>query len=112
METGEISGKTRRGKHTTRHSELIAIGRDTYILDTPGFSSLDLLSVEKEELAGYYPEFAEHEKNCRFGGCAHLGEKICGVKDAVAKGNISKMRYENYCALYEELKEKKIRQKY
>lgn len=107
METGQISAKIQRGKHTTRHSELIAMGKGTYILDTPGFSSLGLFCLEKEDLAGYYPEFAAFEKYCRFGGCAHLSEPVCGVKDAVAEGKISKMRYENYCLLYRELKDMK-----
>ncbi len=103
METGEISAKIERGKHTTRHSELIAIGDGAYILDTPGFSSLGLFDLEKEQLAGFYPEFAEHERRCRFGGCAHIQERDCGVKAAVAEGAVSKMRYENYCLLYREL---------
>lgn len=105
METGQISEKIGRGKHTTRHSELIAAGEDTYILDTPGFSSLGLFSLQKEELAGYYPEFAAHEKYCKFGGCSHVGETVCGVKEAVAEGAVSRLRYENYRALYEELRE-------
>ncbi len=104
METGEISAKIERGKHTTRHSELIAIGEDSYILDTPGFSSLGLFDLDKEQLAYLYPEFRVHEKYCRFGGCAHIGEKDCGVKAAVEDGAVSKLRYENYCLLYEELK--------
>lgn len=103
METGEISAKIQRGKHTTRHSELIALGRNTYILDTPGFSSLGLFDLEKGELAAFYPEFAEYEGGCRFAGCSHIGEHICGVKDAVAEGKVSRMRYENYCLLYREL---------
>ncbi len=107
METGSISEKIDRGKHTTRHSELIAIGENTYIMDTPGFSSLGLFDMEKEELAQYYPEFAEFEAECRFGGCAHISEPVCGVKDAVSEGRISKIRYENYTLLYEELKNKK-----
>ncbi len=107
METGQISEKIERGKHTTRHAELIALGADAYILDTPGFSSLGLFDLEKEQLGRYFPEFTEYEKYCRFGGCAHMNEPVCGVKDAVAEGKISKMRYENYCLLYEELKHKK-----
>jgi len=107
METGNISEKIERGRHTTRHSELIAIKRNTYILDTPGFSSLGLFDLEKEDLARYYPEFEEHEKYCRFGGCAHIAEPVCGIRDAVEEGQIDKMRYENYCLLYEELKAKK-----
>jgi len=104
METGQISTKIERGKHTTRHSELIYVGEDTYILDTPGFSSLGLFDLEKEDLTRYYPEFAEHEKYCKFAGCSHVNEPVCGIKDAVAEGAISRVRYENYCLLYEELK--------
>lgn len=107
METGTISKKIERGRHTTRHSELIAIDRDTYILDTPGFSSLSLFELEKEELAGFYGEFGPFEKDCRFRGCAHVSEPVCGVKAAVEAGQISSVRYENYCQLYAELKEKK-----
>ncbi len=103
METGEISARIERGKHTTRHTELIPLGEESYILDTPGFSSLGLFDLKKEELAEYYPEFAQHERQCRFGGCAHIREQVCGVKDAVAQGDISKIRYDNYCLLYEEL---------
>lgn len=107
METGSISEKIERGKHTTRHSEFIAIKKDTYILDTPGFSSLGLFDLEKEDLAQFYPEFEPYEKYCRFGGCSHITEPVCGIRDAVAEGSISKMRYDNYCLLYEELKNKK-----
>ena len=104
METGGISRKIERGKHTTRHSELISIAPDTYILDTPGFSSLGLFGLEKEQLAGYYPEFVPFEKYCRFGGCSHISEPVCGIKAAVAEGEIPQIRYENYCLLYDELK--------
>lgn len=107
METGDISRKIDRGKHTTRHTELIAIQENTYILDTPGFSSLGLFDMEKEDLAGFYPEFTEYEKNCRFGGCSHISEPDCGVKEALADGKISRERYDNYCLLYEELKNRK-----
>ena len=107
METGQISEKIQRGKHTTRHTELIAAGENTYILDTPGFSSLELPHLEKEQLAAYYPEFAAHEKYCRFGGCAHIHEPVCGIKDAVEEGSVSRLRYDNYCLLYEELKNKR-----
>jgi len=107
METGDISRKIDRGKHTTRHSELIAVRPDTYIFDTPGFSSLALFAMEKEELAGYYPEFIPFEKDCRFGGCAHLNEPDCGVKKALAQGRVSQIRYDNYRVLYDELSTKK-----
>lgn len=109
METGEISRKIDRGKHTTRHAQLFALDEDTFIMDTPGFTSLSLGEMEKEELQGYYPEFAEYEKNCRFGGCAHISEPVCGIKDALAEGKISQVRYHNYVVLYEELKNRRKR---
>lgn len=107
METGEISRKIERGKHTTRHAQLFALAGDTFIMDTPGFTSLNLGEIEKEELQGFYPEFAEYEVDCKFGGCAHISEPVCGVKDALAEGKISKVRYDNYVMLYEELKNRK-----
>ena len=107
METGAISEKIERGKHTTRHSEIIAMGEETYIVDTPGFTSLDISEITKEELGSYYPEFAQYEPYCKFSGCAHISEPSCGVKDAVEAGKISRVRYENYKVLYQELKEQK-----
>lgn len=107
METGEISRKIERGKHTTRHAQLFALSEDTFIMDTPGFTSLSLGEMEKEELQRFYPEFALHEKECRFGGCAHLSEPVCGVKAALFRGEISQVRYDNYAMLYEELKNRK-----
>lgn len=104
MQTGSISEKIDRGKHTTRHSEFIVVAEDTYILDTPGFSSLGLFDLTKENLADCYPEFARYEKYCRFAGCSHVSEPVCGVRDAVEAGEIARMRYENYRLLYEELK--------
>lgn len=107
METGEISEKIERGRHTTRHSEIIPLGRETYIMDTPGFTSLAIPDITKEELGGYYPEFREYEPFCKFRGCAHLSEPSCGVKEAVEAGKISQVRYENYKILYRELQETK-----
>jgi len=109
METGAISEKIDRGKHTTRHSEMIAIDEDTYILDTPGFSSLGLFDIEKEELKNFYHEFDEYEDECRFMDCIHENEPDCGVKNAVNEGKISRIRYDNYLTLLEELK---FRRKY
>lgn len=106
-ETGAISEKIERGRHTTRHSEIIALGEGTYIVDTPGFTSLDISEITKEELGGYYPEFQQYEPACRFRGCAHMSEPSCGVKEAVKAGKISRVRYENYRMLYQELKEVK-----
>ena len=109
MQTGEISRKIERGKHTTRHAELFAVEKDTYIMDTPGFTSLSVDEMEKEELKEYYPEFAEYEPFCKFGGCVHISEPVCGVKDALEEGKISQIRYQNYKLIYEELKAKKRR---
>lgn len=105
METGSISKKIERGKHTTRHSQLFCIEKHTYIMDTPGFSSLYINQMEKEELKNYFVEFQPFEKYCRFNGCAHVNEPDCGVKEALNKKKISKERYANYLLLYEELKE-------
>ena len=109
METGNISEKIERGKHTTRHSELIAIEEDTYIFDTPGFSSLYVTNMEKEELKTYFPEFASYEDECKFLGCVHVNEPVCGVKEALKAEKISQSRYDNYKLLYEELKENEKR---
>ena len=107
METGSISEKIERGKHTTRHSELIWIKDNTYIMDTPGFSSLYVNDFEKEELKVYFPEFAPYEGQCKFIGCDHVHEPECAVKVAVENGTIHKVRYENYLEMYRELKEKR-----
>ena len=106
-ETGEISEKIKRGKHTTRHSELICVGENTFIMDTPGFSSLYVEDMEPEDLKDYYNEFAEYSEFCRFNGCVHINEPDCGVKNALSKGDVSSLRYENYKQLYEELKSKR-----
>ena len=105
METGDISQKIERGKHTTRHSEIIPIGEDAYIMDTPGFSSMDVPGFEKEDLWTCYPEFLPFEPNCRFRGCSHIKEPDCGIKEALEMGEISKVRYNNYVLLYEEVKQ-------
>ena len=107
METGDISRKIERGKHTPRHIELIFLVRGTYMMDTPGFSSIFPPDMEAEELKGYFPEFARFEDGCRFLGCVHVGERDCGVKDAVNQGEVSKSRYENYVLMYEELKNRR-----
>ncbi len=107
METGDISEKIERGKHTTRHSEIIPMDESTYLVDTPGFSSLLLFDMEKEDLSRYYYEFSEFEAACKFIGCSHTHEPVCGVKTALSEGEISSIRYKNYCLLYEELLNKK-----
>ncbi len=107
METGSISTKVDRGKHTTRHSEIFALDDNTFLFDTPGFSSLEVFDLKKEQLKDYYPEFAESEDKCRFRGCVHINEPDCDVKDRLMKGEISRVRYENYSLIYSELANKK-----
>lgn len=103
MAVGDISDKIKRGKHTTRHSELLSLGDNTYVMDTPGFTSLRLMPTEKEELKEYYPEFEPYIGKCRFLGCSHISEPDCAVKAAVANKNISQSRYNNYKQFYEEI---------
>ena len=110
MQTGELSKKIDRGKNTTRHSELFLVKEltndeeETFIIDTPGFTSLELRDVNTDSLMNYYPEFVEYEPECRFGGCSHIAEPDCGVKNAVKEGKVSKVRYDNYKVIYSELK--------
>ena len=104
METGELSRKIERGKNTTRHTEFFYIDNDTYVLDTPGFTSLYVNDIDPERLMYYFPEFESHRQNCRFKTCIHIGEKDCAVKEAVQKGEISRERYDSYVLLYNELK--------
>lgn len=107
MQTGTVSEKIKRGKHTTRHSELFYLVPDTYLMDTPGFSSLYVADMEKDELQQYFHEFHEFAAKCRFADCVHIGEADCVVKQAVAEGRISNIRYENYRQMYQELQNRK-----
>ncbi len=104
-ETGAVS-KINRGRHTTRHVELFSIDNDTYILDTPGFSSLmlsDICEVRKDELEEFFPEFLKLNQDCRFKGCSHINEPDCAIKDALDNGIISESRYQSYKELYTDL---------
>lgn len=107
METGTISEKIERGKHTTRHSELICVEKNTYIMDTPGFSSLFVNDYEKEDIKDCFPEFLPFSGQCRFQGCMHIHEPDCSVKEALKSGEISKSRYESYLEIVEEVKQQK-----
>ncbi len=108
MQTGELSKKISRGKNTTRHVEILAAREETYLVDTPGFTSLWLMDVEAEELREYYHEFDQYAGDCKFGaGCAHMSEPSCAVRAATEEGKISAIRYENYRELYLELKDRK-----
>ena len=108
METGELSRKIARGKNTTRHVELLQAGKDTFLVDTPGFTSLYLQDAEADQLKNFYPEFIPYAKTCRFQGCNHLMEPDCGVKKALRAGKISRIRYTSYSEIYAELKERKV----
>ncbi len=108
METGAISEKIERGRHTTRHSQLIYISEDTFIMDTPGFTSLSMEEFEKESLWEFFPEFVPCERECRFVGCSHISEPDCGVRTALAQGKISASRYENYRLIFEEIKNRRV----
>ena len=107
METGSISRKIERGRHTTRHSELLVLGENSYIMDTPGFSSLYISDTDKESLKYCFPEFTPFEGKCRFNGCDHVHEPDCAVKEAVEQGIIHRSRYGNYLAMYQEIQERK-----
>ena len=103
--TGEVSKKTTRGKHTTRHVELIDLDSNSFVLDTPGFSSLNLDFIESEiELSKYFREIKEFRDKCKFISCLHYKEPGCEVKRQVEEGNISNIRYENYLHFLEEIK--------
>lgn len=107
METGDISRKIERGKHTTRHAEVFVIAADTFVMDTPGFSSLYVNEIEARDLWNYFPEMKNAEQECRFTGCCHMEEPDCGVKNRVLSGEIAKQRYESYRQLYTELSQVK-----
>lgn len=96
LETGELSAKTERGRHTTRHAELLITPEGGFIADTPGFSMLESVPMEPEEIPKAYREFAEFSPKCRFTGCMHLSEPDCAVKQALSEGVINRERYERY----------------
>lgn len=106
METGQISQKLKRGKHTTRHSELIEL-EEGLIVDTPGFSSLDISDISKEKLQYCFPEFIDLIGQCRFTGCFHYKEPDCAIKISVQDGKISRRRYEFYIKVLNEIMSKK-----
>ncbi len=107
LETGAVSEKIRRGRHTTRHVELLELDGGALVLDTPGFSSFEMPKIRANELENYFAEFAPYIGKCRFRGCAHISEPGCAVLEAVSDGNISKMRHNSYKNLYEEQKKLK-----
>ncbi|WP_050181493.1 ribosome small subunit-dependent GTPase A [Domibacillus robiginosus] len=108
LKTDEISSSLGRGKHTTRHVELIPAAGGL-VADTPGFSSLDFEEIELDELAACFPEMADRSSDCKFRGCLHLNEPKCAVKEAVDTQHIPNYRYEHYLQFIEEIKERKPR---
>lgn len=105
LQTGDISHKTSRGKHTTRHVELIELDLGGWVVDTPGFSTLDIDFINEKELQDYFVEIFDKSNYCRFTGCLHNKEPGCAVKEAVESGEISKSRYENYINMLQEIKD-------
>ena len=108
MEVGELSEKIKRGKQTTRHTQLFCVAPDTYLCDTPGFSSLYLADILPEELGTYFPEFTEYAGQCRYPDCRHLQEPDCAVRAAVERDEIPKERYDSYRLLFDELSGRRI----
>lgn len=108
VQTGSISNKTSRGKHTTRHSELFTLDEDSFILDTPGFTSLNLDFIENPYLVEkFFPEFSKYVNECKFSNCQHINEPICGLKQALKENKLSKSRYENYLSIRQEILSKR-----
>lgn len=105
-EEGVISKKNKRGKNTTTDAKIYEIDQDSYIVDTPGFSTFDISEIESKELDKYFKEFVPEIENCEYVGCSHIKEPICGIKQAIEIGKISMERYERFCKIYKELKEK------
>ena len=105
LETGKVSDKVKRGKHTTRHVELMPLSCGGFVLDTPGFTSLQLDGIEADDLQYYFPEFKPYLGSCKFRGCIHLHEPGCRVQEALKAGEIVKERYESYETYYKQLKE-------
>lgn len=105
LETGSVSKKINRGKHTTRHVELLSLPYGGMVVDTPGFSQLELMDFEPVELQESYPEFEQYRHECYFNGCTHISEPGCNVRHAVEEGDLPENRYERYVHLIEEIKE-------
>lgn len=103
---GEISTRNKKGKNTTTSTKLYEIEENTYIADTPGFSTFDISEIDYRNLDKYFREFRKLLENCEFVGCTHIKEKNCGIKQALDQGKVDLGRYERFCKIYEELKEK------
>lgn len=111
-EEGEISKKNKRGKNTTTKTRLYQIEKDTYIADTPGFSTFEISEIESKDLVNYFKEFVPFIKKCEYIDCTHIKEESCGIKKTVESGEIQKERYDRFCKIYQELKNKEERRKW
>lgn len=109
---GEISQRNKRGKNTTTSIRLYKINEGTYIADTPGFSTFSIEEIESKELANYFVEFKDKITNCEFVGCTHIKEENCGIKLAIQQGKINLARYERFCKIYQQLKEREEKKKW
>ena len=109
---GEISQRNKKGKNTTTSTAIYEIDKNTYIADTPGFSTFDISEIESKDLAMYFKEFEQYIPECEFVGCTHIKEQSCGIKKAVKEGKIEQERYNRFCKIYEELKQKEERKKW
>lgn len=107
LETGEISDKTKRGRHTTRHVEIFHTDYGAMVYDTPGFTSFDVLEAEEAELQHYYPDIMEYAGDCRYDNCVHIKEPECGVLKALSEGKINQSRYDSYKSQIEEIRNRK-----
>jgi len=105
-ETGSLSSKTKRGRHTTRHAEIFDVDYKTSVFDTPGFTSLDMPIMEVSDLTSLFPDFVKY-CNCKYRDCIHINEPSCGVKESLSKGFISRSRYQSYIRMIEEIKSNK-----
>lgn len=107
LATGAVSEKIRRGRHTTRHAEMLCMDAHTYVVDTPGFAAIELEPLKVAKLALLFPEFKPYVGQCRFPSCVHVHEPDCAIKEAKERGEISETRYMTYCKLLHEIKERK-----
>lgn len=106
---GEISTKNKKGKNTTTDVKIYELDEDTYIADTPGFSSFEITEIESNNLDKYYIDFRNYIQDCEFVGCTHIKEESCGIKKMLEEGKIDNGRYDRFCKIYNELKEKEAR---
>lgn len=109
FQTGEISDKIKRGKHTTRHASLFSLNTDSFIMDTPGFSSIEFTDITLERLPTLFPEFSDYLVDCKFNPCYHEHESICGIKNALLNHKIYESRYDAYTIIRKDIQNQRKR---